>query len=190
MGSESTFTVLCAGGLAVAVGLFAWPSGQSSSRPVTASVRTAPTPEPEPTTAEKMAVIETNQRWPINQSLSGEFQSLLTRLSRQFPETETEIADLTLTARNVLKNGGITEPMLSLMRMAEAVAPQHSTGSYKDAMVQYTAARQMGRTQLQAAKHVAQVLAVHKGLMNEARRSVEAGESTPADYEKFTGKRY
>jgi hypothetical protein len=91
----------------------------------------------------KLAAIEKNGYVAENDALVKRFDLLLSQLSYKYVDSKQEIADKTVTAKQILQSKGINESMTNIMEgMNSIIDPKNSRKYYDDYLFIYIIKRQ------------------------------------------------
>lgn len=95
-----------------------------------------------PSTSQKLAAMETNSiRGATDSVLSSRMQRRLDSLLRKFPETEDQIADMTVKAKELLEKRGVTRSLTDIMDGINYRIPSSELGvTYAESAALYVTA--------------------------------------------------
>jgi hypothetical protein len=99
--------------------------------------------QPEPSMSQKLAAIEVKSASGASDSvLSSAMRRRLERLARKFPESEDQIANMTVTSKQILEREGIAKSLTEIMDEIDYMIPSGELGvTYAESAALYVTAQ-------------------------------------------------
>jgi len=122
----------------------------------------------------KLAMVQTGKVAIEDDLLTKRFNSLLKQLDEKYTENQTQIADMTVTAKNELNKEGISQPMINIMESINLLIDlKTKVKSYADNITVYIILRHQGHNHVDAIKNLQDLLTLMS--MQEIKKALGIG---------------
>lgn len=113
----------------------------------------------EPSIGFKLATIDGGGSITEESPSVRRFASLLESLESQYPESQQEIADMSVRAQQILNEKGITESILNIMEGMNRIGPSNTVNSkYQEVVASYLVLRDKSQSHDEAVSGMSAVL--------------------------------